>query len=62
MSNKSLFLQNLFNAKKLPYHLRASKIIIQPKCNTTTHGLNSLTYQDAKIWNSLPENIKTAES
>ncbi len=37
-------------------------MIIQPKCNTTTHGLNSLTYQGAKLWNNLQEHIKTAES
>ncbi len=47
-----LYIQNLLN----------SKIIIQPKCNTTTHGLNSLTYQGAKLWNSLPKHIKSAES
>ncbi len=56
-----LYIQNLFNGKKLPYNLRASKIIIQPKCNTITHGLNSLTYQGAKLWNSLPEHTKTVE-
>ncbi len=56
-----LYIQNLFNEKKVPYNLRASKIIIQPKYNTTTHGLNSLTYQGAKLWNSLHEHIKTAE-
>ncbi len=57
-----LYIQNLFNVKKLPYNLRASKIIIQPKCNRTIHGLNSLTYQGAKLWNSLPEHIKTVDS
>ncbi len=57
-----LYIQNLFNEKMLPYNLRASKIIIQPKCNTTTHCLNSLTYQGAKLWNILSEHIKTAES
>ncbi len=41
--------------------MAASKIIIQPKCNTT-HGLNSLTYQGAKLWNRLLEHIKAAES
>ncbi len=58
----SLYIQNLFNEKKLPYNLRANKIIIQPKGNATTHGLNSFTYQGDKLWNSLPEHIKTAES
>ncbi len=43
----SIIYKNLFNEKQLPYNLRASKIIIQPKCNATTHGLNSLTYQGA---------------
>ncbi len=57
-----LYIQNLFNEKTLPYNLRASKIIIQPRSNTTTQGLNSLTYQGANLWNSLPEHIKTAES
>ncbi len=57
-----LYIPNLFNEKKLQYNLRDSKIIIQPKCNITIHCLNSLTYQGAKLWNSLPEHIKTAES
>ncbi len=39
-----------------------SKFVIQPKCQSTTHGLNSLTYQGAKLWNSLPEHIKGAET
>ncbi len=56
-----LYIQNLFNEKKLPYNLRASKIIIQRKCNSTTHGLNSLTYQSVKLWYTLPEHIKIAE-
>ncbi len=44
-----LYVQNLFNENNLPYNLRTSKIIIQPKCNTKTNGLNSLTYQGAKL-------------
>ncbi len=27
------------------------------KCNTVTYGLNSFRYQDAKIWNNLPNEI-----
>ncbi len=46
----------------LPYNLKASKIVMTLICNTTAHGLNTLTYQSAKLWNSLPEHIKTAES
>ncbi len=48
--------------KGVPYNLRASKIVIQPKCQSTTHGPNSLTSQGVKLWNSLPEHIKGAET
>ena len=56
------YIQDLFREKDVPYNLRASRIVIQPKCQSTTHGLNSLTYQGAKLWNSLPEQIKGAET
>ena len=34
----------------------------QPKVNTTSSGLNTFTYQAAKIWNSLPSHYKEASS
>ena len=34
----------------------------QPKVNTTYSGLNTFTYQAAKIWNSLPSHLKEASS
>ncbi len=55
-------IQDLFREKVLPYNLRAGKIVIQPKCQSTTHGLNSLTCQGAKLWNGLLEHIKGAET
>ncbi len=56
------YIQDLFMEEDVHYTLRASKIVIQPKCQSTTHGLNSLTYQGAKPWNSLLEHIKGAET
>ncbi len=56
------YIQDLFRVKDVPCNLRASMIVIQPKCQSTTHGLNSLTYQGAKLWNSLPEHIKGTET
>ncbi len=56
------YIQDLFGEKGVPYNLRSSKSVIQPKCQSTTHGLNSLTYQDATLWNSLPELIKGAKT
>lgn len=32
------------------------------KQNRTTYGLHTLTYLTAKLWNSLPDNIRTSES
>ncbi len=58
----SPYIQNLFREKDVPYNLRASKIVIQPKCQSTTHGQNSLTYQGARLWNSLPQHINGAET
>ncbi len=56
----SLHIQDLFREKDVPYNLRASKIVIQPVNHTWTKL--SLTYQGAKVWNSLPEHIKSAET
>ena len=56
------YIQQLFKEKNIKYDLRSSKILIQPKCNSTTHGLKSLSYQGASLWNSLPEYVKQAES
>ncbi len=56
------YIQNLFRQKDVPYNLSVSKFVIQPNCQSTTHGLSSLIYQDAKLWNSLPEHIKGAET
>ncbi len=47
------YIQDLFGEKDVPYSLRASKIVTQPKCQSTAHGLNSLTHQCAKLWNTL---------
>ena len=56
------YIQELFREKDVPYNLRSSKIVIQPRCKTTTHGISSLSYQGAKLWNNLPENVKGAPS
>ena len=33
-----------------------------PRVNTETHGINSFRYQGPKLWNALPDVIKTAET
>ena len=45
-----------------PYDLRGGSRAEQPKVNTTSCGLNTFTYQVAKLWNILPSHIKEADS
>ena len=41
-----------------PYDLRGGSRAEQPKVNTASCGLNTFTYQAAKLWNILPSHIK----
>ena len=43
----------MFVKKELPYNLRNCIELYQPKMNTTTYGLRSVTYTGAKLWNDL---------
>ncbi len=56
------YIQDLFKEKYIPYDLQANKILVQPKCKSTTHGINSQRYEGTKLWNSLPEQIKCAKN
>ena len=53
-----LCLNNIFSKKSVPYRMRDSYIIEQPKRRTTTFGLRSLSYVGAKVWNELPTYLK----
>ena len=56
------YIQTLFKQKHVPYSLRNKTILLQPRCTTTRHGLNSITYQGARLWNTLPQHIQNAKS
>ena len=51
-----------FKRKTLSHRLRDSNVLIQPKVRTVKNGLNTFTYQGAKLWNTLPIDIKSAPS
>ena len=55
-------LNDLFSVKSSPYAFRNSILLCQPKTNTVTHGINSITYHGAKLWNCLPMYVKTANT
>ena len=49
---------DLFNKKEIKYNLRDSSRVEQPLCSMTRYGLNSIAYQGASLWNSLPHDLK----
>ena len=58
MKDCPTFLSDLFTRKEIHYDLRDNMRLEQPAYNTVTYGKNSVRYQGAKLWNSLPPNIK----
>ena len=49
----------MFTLKTSERILRGKHSVIVPRRNTTRYGLNSFTYLGAKLWNSLPNHIRT---
>ena len=56
------YMNELFMFSEAPYKTRGGVKLIQPKVNTTGFGINSFSYQGAKIWNVLPEHVKDGEN
>ena len=56
------YVNDLFTVKENPYNLRSKVILVQPYVNTVNYGILSVSYHGPKVWNTLPENIKTAET
>ena len=56
------YLNDMFINKDIKYVLRNSQKLCIPKVRTTGFGLMSFKYYGAKIWNTLPDNIKKSES
>jgi hypothetical protein len=53
------YLHDIFSIKCTPYEMRSSVILEQPKVNTVNNGLLSFSYHGAKLWNQLPNEIKS---
>ena len=52
------YLRDLFKVRNERMTTRSKKYLIQPKVRTTRYGLNSLRYDDARIWNKLHNDFK----
>ena len=51
-------MNNLFEVKQHDHCLRDGTRLLQPKVRTTTHGLRTISYLGAKLWNDLPVHMK----
>ena len=47
--------QSAYSTRR-PYHIKV------PRLNQTTFGTRSIRYEGAKIWNHLPNSLKSAET
>ena len=49
----------MLKPKYLNYELRDSSRLVQPKPRTTNFGLRSFSYLASKLWNDLPNDMKS---
>jgi len=52
------YIQELFSNKETPYFLRDPSLLVQPKTNTITFGLKTISYLGSKLWNDLENDFK----
>ena len=55
------YLNEMFSLKDTGYSLRDKSIVCQEKYNTRTYGYRSFRYYGSKLWNCLPNSLKSAQ-
>ena len=58
--NNAQYLNELFVGKPPTYHLRDTDLLKQPRFKTYRFGYRSFAYYGAKLWNSLPIELKSS--
>ena len=61
-SSNPSYLNELFHLKNLPYNLRDQSILKQGEFKGYTYGYKSFTYYGLKLWNNVPNEIKSSNS
>ena len=56
------YINDLVNIKPSTYNFRAERLAEVPRVNTTRYGLRSFRSEAARVWNSLPNELRVAES
>ena len=55
------FMKNYFLPKPPSYNFRRNDVLSIPKVKTTNYGIKSISFLGPKIWNSLPNEVKSSE-
>ena len=56
------YMQELFEKSSSSYSTRRPYDLMVPRVNQTSFGSRSITFERAKLWNHLPQNIKSADN
>ena len=55
-------ISELLTARNFNYNLRGDAILKLPKVNSTKYGIKSWRYQAARLWNTIPNNLRNIDS
>ena len=55
-----IYMRNMLTLRNASYNLRGNYILTLPVPKTTTYGLHSFSYHAAKLWNLLPDFVRTS--
>ena len=56
------YLKELLSLRSIDYSMRGTDILSLPRPVTTFYGLNSFSYTAVKVWNALPDKLRTLSS
>ena len=56
------YMKDIFQVQQSAYSTRRPHNIKVPRVNETTFGTRSIRYEGTKIWNHLPNSLKSAET
>ena len=56
------FMNEAFLQRSAPYNLRNTNTFLLPKVHTVNYGTETVRYRGQRIWHSLPQEIKDANS
>ena len=60
--NVTSSISEFFTARNCNYNLRGNAILRLPKANLTKYGIKSWRYQAARLWNTIPNNLRNIDT